>query len=116
MHWIFVNLYSTGMQRYQEANHLTDLGKTFNTLLVDIHKTRSSTAAASGNITRCALSASGVAAMQPLLSKLSYGWYFTLVGCLSLAGGCTAIFAIKKWGTQWRRQRERPPLTDSLNL
>jgi hypothetical protein len=81
--------------------------KTFNTLLVDIHSGISSTAAASGNITRCALSAGGVAAMQPLLHILSRGWYFTLVGCLSGIGGGLNVYMIKSCGQRWRHERER---------
>ncbi|KAL2041705.1 hypothetical protein N7G274_005489 [Stereocaulon virgatum] len=91
----------------------TCLVQTFNTLLVDIHSANSSTAAASGNITRCALSAGGVAAMQPLLHILSRGWYFTLVGCLSAIGGAINVYMIKSWGQRWRRERERESTPES---
>lgn len=79
--------------------------QTFNTLLVDIFPKSPSTASASGNITRCALSAGGVAAMQPLFNSLSYGWVFTIVGAISGMSAIAALLLIKSNGMKWRNQR-----------
>lgn len=80
--------------------------KTFNTLLVDIFPAKPSTAAASGNITRCALSAGSVAAMQPLLDRLGQGWFFTLVGGIAGSSAALAIWAIRRKGMPWRKIRQ----------
>lgn len=61
--------------------------QTFNALLVDIFPGSPSTAAASGNITRCALSAVAVAVMQPLVDAMGRGWFFTLLTFVSGFGG-----------------------------
>ena len=55
----------------------------FNTLLVDIFPSTPSAAAASGNLTRCAMSAGGIAEMQPLLDRLVRDWFFTLLRAIS---------------------------------
>lgn len=79
--------------------------QTFNTLLVDIFPASPSTAAASGNITRCALSAIAVATLQPLVDAMGRGWYFTLLAIISGGGGLAANGAIIKYGMLWRCQR-----------
>ena len=64
-----------------------------------------STAAAAASITRCAMSAAGVAVLQPLLVALGRGWYFTILGIWSGVFGCMAVFLIRSKGMQWRRKR-----------
>ncbi len=91
---------------FGEVDQLTFILKTFNTLLVDISTENPSTAAASGNITRCALSGAGVAAMQPLLDCLGRGWFFTLLGSTSGVIGFGTIWVIRSKGMEWRGQRE----------
>jgi MFS family permease len=83
----------------------TSFQQTFNTLLVDIFPASPSTAAASSNITRCALSAAMVAVMQPLVQCMGRGWYFTLLTVLSGGGGFVAAWFIKRKGMDWRRKR-----------
>lgn len=77
----------------------------FNTLLVDIHPDRPSTASAAASLVRSGLSGIGVAVLQPLSNALGWGWYFTLmalvVGCLQGAG----IVVLLRWGRGWREQR-----------
>ena len=77
----------------------------FSTLLVDVFPESPSTAAAAASITRCALAASGVAGLQPLLDKLGIGWYFTFLGLVSIAIGSAVVWAIQKWAMEWRGQR-----------
>jgi multidrug resistance protein len=79
--------------------------QTFNTLLVDIFPSMPSTAAASGNLTRCAMSAAGIAAMQPLLDRLGRGWFFTLVGVVSGITGMVVTLGIRMRGMAWRNGR-----------
>ena len=63
----------------------------FNALLVDGFPDMPSTAATAGNLIRCAMSAGTIAAMQPLFNTMGRGWFFTLVGILSGAGGLIAV-------------------------
>ncbi|KAK2615663.1 hypothetical protein N8I77_002401 [Diaporthe amygdali] len=88
----------------------------FNTLLVDVHPARPSTASAAASLVRSGLSGIGVAILQPLADALGWGWYFTLmslvVGCLQGVG----IFVLLRWGRGWREQRRaaeeaRKPMT-----
>jgi hypothetical protein len=79
---------------------------TCNTLLVDIFQDSPSAAAASGNIVRCALSAGGIACMQPLMGRIGEGWYFVFLAVVGGAVGvpCTQIITTK--GMEWRLVRD----------
>ncbi|KAL8952528.1 MAG: hypothetical protein Q9222_001558 [Ikaeria aurantiellina] len=83
----------------------TAFQQTFNVLLVDIFPASPSTAAASGNLTRCALSAIAVALLQPMVNGMGRGWYFTLLSILSGGGGVVANWLIITCGMIWRYQR-----------
>ena len=76
-----------------------------NTLLIDIHSETPSTAAATASITRCALAALGTATVQPLISALGRGWYFTLLGLFTGVASLIAIWTIRTWGMKWRAER-----------
>ena len=79
--------------------------QTFNALLVDIFPASPSTAAASSNITRCALSAIAVAILEPLVNAMGRGWFFTLLTILSGGGGLLSNWTIRAYGMEWRQQR-----------
>ncbi|KAK4182676.1 major facilitator superfamily domain-containing protein [Podospora australis] len=83
----------------------TMIHQSFNALLVDIFPESPSTAAAAGNITRCAMSAAVVACIQPLVETMGYGWFYTLVGLVSGCTGSLAIACLRFWGWGWRRAR-----------
>lgn len=91
--------------QYVLAALCTCFQQTFNALLVDIFPLSPSTAAASGNITRCALSAIVVAVLQPLVDGMGRGWFFTLLTVLSGGGGVVAGWLVKRKGMGWRRER-----------
>ena len=76
-----------------------------NTLLVDILPETPSTAAAAASIIRCALAALGTATVQPLISALGRGWYFTMLGALTGGVSLIAVWMIRTWGMQWRASR-----------
>lgn len=76
-----------------------------NTLLVDVFPESPSTAAAAASITRCALAAAGVAVVQPLINLLGRGWYFTALGLTTGTAGSVAMWMIRTWGMEWRRER-----------
>ena len=81
---------------------------TFNILLVDIFPKNPSTAATSGNLTRCALAALYVALLEPLVDALGRGWYFTLLGVLNGLLGGLAVWMLQMYGRQWRDGRPIP--------
>ncbi|KAH9898723.1 major facilitator superfamily transporter [Xylariomycetidae sp. FL2044] len=82
----------------------TALFVAFGTLLTDLNPNRSSTAAASANIVRCALAAGGLALLQPLIDALGPGWYFTILGLLNALSGPLVLAEIKV-GPKWRASR-----------
>ncbi len=77
----------------------------YNTLLVDVFPQSPSTAAAAASITRCAMAATGVAVLQPLLNAAGRGWYFTILGLWSGSFGAVAVWCIKNKGREWRTRR-----------
>ncbi|KAL8865640.1 MAG: hypothetical protein Q9198_009226, partial [Flavoplaca austrocitrina] len=83
----------------------TAFQQTFNALLVDIFPASPNTAAASGNITRCALSAVAVAILQPMVDGMGRGWYFNLLSLVSGGGGIITNWLITMRGMTWRHQR-----------
>lgn len=79
--------------------------QTYNALLVDVFPESPSTAAASSNITRCLLSALGLATLQPLVNTMGRQWFFTMLAILSGGGGLLANWTMNAYGMQWRTQR-----------
>ena len=84
----------------------TSIYTIFNTLLVDVFPESPSTAAAAASISRCALAASGVAAVQPLVGVLGRGWYFTALAIVTGGVGSVVVWMIRTWGPKWRHERE----------
>ncbi|KAH8779883.1 major facilitator superfamily domain-containing protein [Diaporthe sp. PMI_573] len=85
----------------------TVLHQVYSALVVDIFPEKPSTIAASNNIIRCGLSAAVVAALNPLVSAMGRGWFFTMVAFLD--GGLCIIFVVilRRWGKQWRNKRSQ---------
>ncbi|CAI7640625.1 unnamed protein product [Penicillium glandicola] len=84
----------------------TVLLQNFSALLVDIFPQRPGAAAAANNITRCALSAAAVAALQPLSKAIGRSWMFTLIALVDGGGGLFAVWALRRWGSAWRQKRD----------
>ena len=84
----------------------TSIYTIFNTLLVDVFPDSPSTAAAAASISRCALAASGVAAVQPLVGLLGRGWFFTVLAVVTGGIGSVVIWMVRNWGAAWRHERE----------
>ena len=93
------------MLQFVLAALCTSFQQTFNALLVDIFPASPSTAAASSNITRCALSAVAVAVLEPLVKVMGRGWFFTLLTVLSGGGGLVSNWIIRMYGMEWRQRR-----------
>jgi MFS family permease len=85
----------------------TVLHQMYSALLVDLFPDKPSTAAASNNIVRCALSAAAVAVLQPLVDSLGRAWFFTLVALLDGGLCMVAVLVLRQWGRHWRNQRDR---------
>lgn len=91
----------------------TCIVQTFNTLLVDIFPANPSTASASGNISRCVLSAAAVTMVQPLLERLDYGWVFLLIAGVAGSTSVCATALIRHKGRNWRQKRWGSALVES---
>ncbi|KAL9109111.1 MAG: hypothetical protein Q9227_006202 [Pyrenula ochraceoflavens] len=81
----------------------------YSTLLIDGFPKIPSTASTTGNMMRCALSAALVAALDPLITAMGRGWFFSLLGCLSGGVGLTAQILLRKRGMTWRNLRTQKP-------
>ncbi|CAF9930759.1 hypothetical protein IMSHALPRED_008275 [Imshaugia aleurites] len=77
----------------------------YNTLLVDIWPQSPSTAAAAASVVRCALAASGVAIVQPLIDAMGKAWYFTALGFMSGIAGSMLVTLLQTRGMNWRQRR-----------
>lgn len=78
---------------------------TYSALLVDSFPQSPSTAAATTSVTRCAMAATGVAILQPLMDAAGRGWYFTALGLWS-GIFCSAAILLLRWrGMRWRKER-----------
>ncbi|KAK7956101.1 uncharacterized protein PG986_005323 [Apiospora aurea] len=85
----------------------TVLHQAYSALLVDMFPQKPSTAGASNNIIRCALSAAAVAVLQPLVDALGPGWFFTMTALLDAGLSIIAVWVLRRWGMQWRSGRQQ---------
>lgn len=76
------------------------------TLLTDLNPRNPALAQASSNVVRCALSASGLAALQAMINHVGPGWTFTIFAGLCLLTG-PMILAEMRWGFGWRSGRQQ---------
>lgn len=95
------------LQCYMGAK-CTILHQVYSALVVDIFPDKPSTIAASNNIIRCGLSAAVVAALNPLVSAIGRGWFFTMVALLDGGLCMAAVIILRRWGKHWRNQRSKP--------
>ncbi|KUI69145.1 putative transporter AQR1 [Cytospora mali] len=85
----------------------TVLLQVYSALLVDIFPEKPGTIAASNNITRCGLSAAVVAALDPLVSAMGRGWFFTMVAFLDGGLCIICVLVLRRWGKHWRDKRRK---------
>lgn len=83
----------------------TWLTQCYSTLLVDGFPITPSTAATTGNMMRCVLSAIAVTVLKPLVDVMGQGWFFTMLGVLSGVVGLAAQTLLRRYGKQWRNRR-----------
>ena len=78
--------------------------KVCNTLMVDIYPSKTSTASASVNITRCSLGAVGVSVLQFGLDGIGTGWTFVIFAGL-MVGTLPMLWVEREFGRRWRLER-----------
>lgn len=91
----------------------TIIHQIYSALIVDIFPTRPGTAGASNNICRCALSAIAIAILQPLVKAIGYSWLFTLLALVEGIGSISAVYALRRWGWEWRKKRDGKAIDDN---
>ncbi|KKY25009.1 putative major facilitator superfamily transporter [Phaeomoniella chlamydospora] len=72
-------------------------------LLTDINSSASSTAAASANVIRCALAATGLAVVETMVQKIGPGWCFTIFSGITAAMGPLLLLERER-GLGWRNK------------
>lgn len=77
-----------------------------NTLLVDLHPTRPSTAQAACNFVRCEMAASCLACLDAFIQRVGPGWCFTVFGA-TLFLQCGMLLVLMAKGLQWRRSERQ---------
>lgn len=82
----------------------TVLHQIYSALLVDIFPDQPGTAGASNNICRCAVAAALVAILQPLVSVIGRGWFFSLIGLWHGMGSVIGVLVLRRWAPGWRRR------------
>lgn len=74
------------------------------TLLVDLYPMNPGRVSSSFNLTRASCSAIGTAIVQYIIDAWGYGFTYLFLGLLLVAASPT-VFAVRKWGPQWREAR-----------
>ncbi|THC88964.1 hypothetical protein EYZ11_011594 [Aspergillus tanneri] len=63
------------------------------------------TSAAAASVVRCAMAATAVSLLEPLIRVTGWGWYFTVLGLWSGICGTVAVLVLRRFGLLWRQQR-----------
>ncbi|KAM0315048.1 hypothetical protein ACHAO8_004154 [Botrytis cinerea] len=72
-------------------------------LIVDINPGAAGTATAAFNLVRCLLGAGSTALIVPMVDKMGLGWAYTFIALLYVVLS-PMLFAVMKWGPDWRRE------------
>ena len=75
-----------------------------NAFIVDLHRESPATATAAVNLTRCLVSAGGVAVIVPMINSWGHGWSFTFIGLVDLAL-LPMLWVLVRFGPRWRMVR-----------
>ncbi|KAK3904153.1 hypothetical protein C8A05DRAFT_32077 [Staphylotrichum tortipilum] len=77
------------------------------TMLTEFMPRRSSSGVAVNNFVRNIFSCVGSVIAQPLIDAMGVGWLCTMVGLFALVTGTAAIWALRRFGAQWREEMDR---------
>jgi len=75
-----------------------------NAFLIDLHRDSPATATAAVNLTRCLISAGGVAVIVPMINAMGEGWAFSIIAFIYVAM-LPVLWVIMKWGPGWRIEK-----------
>ncbi|KAI8373550.1 major facilitator superfamily domain-containing protein [Choanephora cucurbitarum] len=75
-----------------------------NTLLVDCFPKNSAAIIAANNLTRCLLGAGAVMIVEPAISKMGVGWFFTMISSILFVSRISIVILLK-FGPKWRLER-----------
>jgi MFS family permease len=75
-----------------------------NAFLIDLYRDSPATATAAVNLTRCLVSAAGVALIVPLINAIGRGWAFSIVGFLEIAL-TPLLYVLVRYGPKWREAK-----------
>ncbi|KAI4164154.1 MAG: hypothetical protein LQ342_002118 [Letrouitia transgressa] len=76
------------------------------TMLTEFIPKKTSSGVAANNFVRNIFSCIGAFVAEPLISAIGNGWLFTGLGAIALAS-CTVIWAMKRFGPQWRENMDQ---------
>ncbi|AEO55914.1 hypothetical protein MYCTH_101107 [Thermothelomyces thermophilus ATCC 42464] len=77
------------------------------TMLTEFMPRRSSSGVAVNNFVRNIFSCVGSVIAQPLIDAMGNGWLCTMVALFALLTGNAAVWALRRFGPQWREEMDR---------
>jgi MFS family permease len=75
-----------------------------NAFLIDLYRESPATATAAVNLTRCLVSAAGVALIVPLINAVGRGWAFSIIGFLEILL-TPLLYVLVRYGPKWREEK-----------
>lgn len=75
---------------------------TVTTMLTEFMPHNASAGVAANNFVRNIFSCVGAVAAEPVIAAVGSGWLFTVVGVVALGSGGGVVWALRKYGPQWR--------------
>lgn len=73
-------------------------------LIIDLYPGASASATAVNNLMRCLVGAAGVAAVQPMIDRLTPQWTFVLLAGITVLMSPLLVVELR-WGAGWRQDR-----------
>lgn len=83
------------------------------TMLTEFMPRRSSSGVAVNNFVRNIFSCVGSVIAQPLIEAMGNGWLCTMVGLFALVTGNAAIWALRRYGAEWRGRMDQADRADA---
>jgi hypothetical protein len=76
-------------------------------MLTEFLPKRSSSGVAVNNFVRNIFSCIGAIVAQPIINAIGNGWLFTILGLVSWVTGYLCIWALKRYGPEWRKSMDK---------
>jgi MFS family permease len=97
------NLAGPVVALFVTGHMLSGAFSSLNTLVVDCNVETPASAVAANNLFRCLFGAGAVAAVNPLIDRIGFGWTGTFVAFVWLVFS-PILWAVLKWGRGWREE------------